>query len=317
MDFPSNNDLSVVDEILVADDYISENGLRDNDIPSETNDEDIDARLVEAATIEENYNLDVPKNQENTENFEVGSINSISGYDILSPEDSNEEPLAEYSEYHILASAICNKIHLSVQRWGTSFLVAPDLCLTNLLKSRGYNSAKIPAANLLMRRPPLSDKQMADYDKQLLFAIRSSDLASLKQLQSEGRSMMACNKFGESILHLAARRSAPRVVHFLLSHGGDPRLLDDYGRNPLHDACWRGEPDFEVIMMIMDRDVDLVRVQDVRGATPLNYIRQEYWMQTCAFLYHQREKYWRVETPQTATPAPLSTPMTFSLGKKG
>lgn len=249
---------------------------------------------------------------------EVADDESSSDFFELVPEVEKQMPLFEYndfyeiSKYHELANVIHEKINMSVQRWGKSFLIAPELCLSNLLKCRGYTSAKIPATTLLTKRPPVSEKQMADYDKQLLMAIRSSDLERVKQLCSEGRSMMACNKFGESILHLAARRSEPRLVHFLLNNGGDLRLLDDYGRNPLHDACWRGEPDFEVIMMIMDRDLDLVRMQDVRGATPLNYIRQEFWMQTCAFLYHQREKYWSLEKGDLRQPIPPSAPTSLS-----
>eukprot|EP00607_Mallomonas_marina_P008825 CAMPEP_0182420916 /NCGR_PEP_ID=MMETSP1167-20130531/6031_1 /TAXON_ID=2988 /ORGANISM="Mallomonas Sp, Strain CCMP3275" /LENGTH=316 /DNA_ID=CAMNT_0024597493 /DNA_START=125 /DNA_END=1075 /DNA_ORIENTATION=+ len=197
------------------------------------------------------------------------------------------------------AHEIQQKIFMSVQRWGKSFLIAPDKCLAHLLQSRGYSSDKIPIDSLLNERGIPSKEQIADYDNELVYAIRSSNLATIKRLHSQGRSMMACNKFGESILHLASRRSTPDVVEYLLTNGGNLRLLDDYGRNPLHDACWRSEPDFEVIMMIMDRDLELVRMEDVRGATPLNYIRQEFWMHWSAFLYHQRGKYWppRGETP--------------------
>jgi hypothetical protein len=35
---------------------------------------------------------------------------------------------------------------------------------------------------------------------------------------------------------MAARRSSPSVVEFVLDHGGDVAIGDDLGRSPLHDA---------------------------------------------------------------------------------
>eukprot|EP01041_Mallomonas_annulata_P009189 gene9189-19051_t len=173
-----------------------------------------------------------------------------------------------------------------------SSFIPPDKFLDNMLQARGYCSKRISAANLLSIRSSLSLKQLQDYDQEFVNATRTSDLSSIIRLHQEGRSMTACNKFGESILHLACRRATIDVVKYLLSNGGDLRLVDDYGRNPLHDACWRGEPHFEIISLIMDRDLDLIKTQDVRGATPLNYVRREHWGHWCEYLYSQREKYW-------------------------
>jgi ankyrin repeat protein len=93
---------------------------------------------------------------------------------------------------------------------------------------------------------------------------------------------------------MACRRSTIEIMDYIMKNGGEFRLVDDYGRNPLHDACWRSIPDFEIIMTILDRDPDLLRMEDVRGATPLHYIPQEQWMLWCAFLYHQRDRYWPI-----------------------
>lgn len=104
--------------------------------------------------------------------------------------------------------------------------------------------------------------------------------------------MSACNRFSESIVHMACRRSSKEVVEFLLEHGADIELIDDFGRTPLHDACWRPEPQFDVVTMICDRNLDLLRYSDLRGSIPLNYVREEHWVQWCGFLFNQIEKYW-------------------------
>jgi hypothetical protein len=79
-----------------------------------------------------------------------------------------------------------------------------------------------------------SQEQMTSYDNELVWAIRNSDLQSIKTLHQAGRSMSACNRFSESIVHMACRRAELDVVQFILTHGGDVNIVDDYGRTPLH-----------------------------------------------------------------------------------
>jgi len=104
--------------------------------------------------------------------------------------------------------------------------------------------------------------------------------------------MAACNKFSESVLHTACRRSTYPVVEFLVNHDADVYITDDYGRCSLHDACWRLEPDFQIISLILDKDTNLIWARDQRDFTPLKYIREEHYMYWCIFLYEKRDKYW-------------------------
>lgn len=86
------------------------------------------------------------------------------------------------------------------------------------------------------------------------------------------------------------------MVEFMLEHGADLTIVDDYGRTPLHDACWRPEPCFEVVTLILDSNLDLIRSYDVRGSIPFHYVREEHWVQWCAYLFNQVEKYWAPRT---------------------
>merc|ERR1712146_199296 len=90
---------------------------------------------------------------------------------------------------------------------------------------------------------------------------------------------------------------------------------DDYGRTPMHDACWRNGVSFDVITLLLNRDLDLLRTADVRGACPLSYVREEFWMHWCAYFYNQKEKYWNytvedgVNTPAAFDPSSCMEPL--------
>lgn len=112
--------------------------------------------------------------------------------------------------------------------------------------------------------------------------------------------MSACNQYSESIVHMACRRAELDVVEFVLQNGGDITIVDDFGRTPLHDAFWRIEPRFDIVTMILDKNLDLLRYADKRGCIPIKYVREEHWIHWCAYFYYQREKYW----PKIIVPAP-------------
>ena len=105
---------------------------------------------------------------------------------------------------------------------------------------------------------------MEDYNVELVDAVRLSNVDKLKELKSLGVCMDACNKYSESVLHMAARRANYETVKFILDNGGDIGVVDDYGRTPLHDACWRNDVSFDVITALLNINLDLLRTADVR-----------------------------------------------------
>ena len=130
---------------------------------------------------------------------------------------------------------------------------------------------------------------------ELVDAVRLCNLEELKRLKARGVNMNACNKFSESILHMASRRSNYETVNFILENGGDIGIVDDYGRTPLHDACWRNDVSFDVITALLNKNLDMLRTADVRGACPLSYVREEFWMHWCAYFFNQKDNYWNYE----------------------
>jgi ankyrin repeat protein len=103
--------------------------------------------------------------------------------------------------------------------------------------------------------------------------------------------MKCSNQFGESLLHLACRKSFADVVRFLVQEAGVPfNVKDDFGRNPAHDACWTIIPNWELMDLIVEKCPDLLFVEDVRGHTPLDYVRAEHWPAWVKYLEQKGDK---------------------------
>ena len=185
--------------------------------------------------------------------------------------------------------------------WENVIPLSPIEFLTKLLRYRGYSSPFENPIKAYDHRKVPSQKQVSDYTSELVIAVRQSNITRLRQLQSEGVCMNACNVHGESIVHLACRRASFETVHFILKHGGDPYAVDDFGRTPFHDACWRTDPRFDIIVLLLKYNDKLLCSQDIRGAFALSYIIKENWLQWCAFLFHLRDVYWPHQGGMTDT----------------
>merc|ERR1740133_705978 len=138
------------------------------------------------------------------------------------------------------------------------------------------------------------DRIDAYQNTDLLAAVRRRDLDTLRKIGVEftaaGKTMNACNRFGESILHLACRKCSTDVVQFLIddtsSGGMNCSLLvrDDYGRTVLHDACWTISPPWILLKLILKESPILWRVSDVRGHLALQYVPKSVWSKWITFI---------------------------------
>jgi hypothetical protein len=131
-----------------------------------------------------------------------------------------------------------------------------------------------------------------------------------------GLSPNPCNNYGESLVHMVCRRGDHKLLKIMLEAGCSLQVTDDYGRTPLHDACWRAQPSFEVVKLILNADKNLLSLLDCRGASPLSYIKKEnndIWMD---FLAANLETYWPVRDISTEgeeRPPPLTLRQPHSL----
>jgi len=130
-----------------------------------------------------------------------------------------------------------------------------------------------------------SDENLSAYTNDVVACVKKNDVGALRDKLRRGHNFQCCNKFGESILHLACRRSLGSIVHFLISEVGiSVRCRDDYGRTPLHDACWTSKPELESVRLLIEQEPDILRMKDKRGNTPLDYVKKEHWGVWCLFL---------------------------------
>lgn len=135
-----------------------------------------------------------------------------------------------------------------------------------------------------------TEEQIAAYNTHIIAAVRASDIYALRTMHNNGQTLGCCNRYGESILHMACRRSNPHVVAFLLKEAGvSPRIRDDHGRTPLHDACWRGTPEYSIVKLLLTAEPRLAFAKDVWGHTPFMYARREHWGAWNEFLDRNRD----------------------------
>ena len=137
-------------------------------------------------------------------------------------------------------------------------------------------------------------QQLEAYSTDILIAVRSNNVEKARQLYADGsyNGTNACNKFQESILHIACRRGSLPMVQFLINEVGLKvnEIRDDYHRTPLHDAFWTTSASPDVIDFLLQQSnvVELLLLKDVRGYTPLDYARSEHRSKWLHFLWQRK-----------------------------
>ena len=127
------------------------------------------------------------------------------------------------------------------------------------------------------------------YTMETSTAVRTNDVQKLKELHTSGALLDCCNRFGDSLLHIACRRGNTETVKFLVNEANvSVRFVDDLNRTPLHDACWTSEPNFEIVETLLRAAPEHALCQDKRGHTPFDYARKGHWEQWIGFLNERR-----------------------------
>jgi len=134
-------------------------------------------------------------------------------------------------------------------------------------------------------------EQIASYDMESTLAVRRNDLGEVRRLHESGRDLQACNQFGETIIHIVARRGRSAILKYLVKKANcSLRVCCDFGRTPLHDACWNTTPNFVTIKFLIEQCPEFLFVADIRGFTPLDYVPKDCWGPFCSFLTENRDK---------------------------
>ena len=157
--------------------------------------------------------------------------------------------------------------------------------LGSLLESQGIKLAAFKYTDLDDFFVPLEREHFASYDTEIAQATRVGDVQCLRNRHRRGGSILACNKFKETTVHTICRRGHADMLRYILSETDvSVQLVDDIGRNPLHDACWSHKPNFGLIKQLIVKCPDLLYISDNRGFTPLSYVGKPCYRQWCKFL---------------------------------
>lgn len=138
--------------------------------------------------------------------------------------------------------------------------------------------------------PPITEDHLAAYDTDVVAAVRENHMDQIRSLHDSGRALSCCNRFGESLIHMACRRGYADAVTYLLEEAHvSVRIRDDCGRTPLHDACWHRTTQYNIVDTIIRVDPALLCISDKRGHTPFAYARREHWPLWRQFLFDRTD----------------------------
>jgi ankyrin repeat protein len=164
----------------------------------------------------------------------------------------------------------------------------PSQLVKQIFEENGYSRDELviaAKAKFIEPTPAMISAYTMDASK----AVRENDLDKLKELHAAGVMLTCCNKFGDSLVSIACRRSHTKAVKFLVEKANVPvHFVDDFQRTPLHDACWTSEPNFEVVELLLKIAPEHAVVPDKRGHTPFDYARSNHWGQWTKFLSERR-----------------------------
>jgi hypothetical protein len=164
----------------------------------------------------------------------------------------------------------------------------PSEFLVQAFKENGFSPEDVIscATSKIVKPTPES---VQSYTMEVTKAARQNNLDKLRELHEAGAVMDCCNRFGDSLVHIACRRGHTEIVKFLVEEvKASVHFVGDMKRTPLHDACWTSEPNFEIVKILLRAAPEHALCPDERGDTPFEYARpthQEQWME---FLAEQR-----------------------------
>lgn len=218
-------------------------------------------------------------------------------HSAYSPSKKKASPMNQKCGNNIISSSVVESVKVPV--FGgmpqttplTQACPSPQTFLTNLLTQRGYSIQHYCSleGGYYCKPTPL---QKASYGMKISQAVRNSNEKELRTLLESGLSPNPCNAFGESSIHTVCRRGDTKLLKVFVENGGSVQVSDDFGRTPLHDACWTATPCFELVELILSKDVRLLHVVDCRGSPPLSYTKKEDWKRWIEFFDSKKEVFW-------------------------
>lgn len=206
--------------------------------------------------------LPVPAQSFDPENLPLTMVPPSVLTSMLPKSSMPSEISVETSEPPKKKRAVCRKIEAAVE------------VLKRLCEARGYGFTRISAEDAGYETTP-SGLQLSSFGTEMVKAAHMDDIDRLDDLLSCGLSPNPCNQFRDSLTDLVCKRGKSDVFRSFLRHGMDVRVCDGFGRTPLHHCAWSNTFNSFIVNEILQRDIWQLFVEDKRGQTPLEYLRND------------------------------------------
>ena len=180
------------------------------------------------------------------------------------------------------------------------------------MKERGYSTKRYNTLYTAYHNKP-TELQRASYDVYLINLVKQNAISELNDIFHCKVSPNPCNNYGESLVHMICRRGEILLLQMLLQHGCTVQIADDYGRTPLHDACWAANPAFDVVTTLLNMDVTLLQMSDCRGFLPLSYVRKDHWNQWNTYIDSIKDTYFPILSYQNGIPSTTTDGSTIAV----
>jgi ankyrin repeat protein len=102
----------------------------------------------------------------------------------------------------------------------------------------------------------------------LFSSVRKNDIKGIKRSLNAGIKLDARDGAGQTVLHVAAYKSSPQIVKFLIKQKADIQAPDRRGGTPLHWAAIKGSIDNAEVLI---KNGAKVNAKDSTGETPLHW----------------------------------------------
>lgn len=162
-----------------------------------------------------------------------------------------------------------------------------------MLRTRGYSTKRFQTLQSAYYNKP-TPLQVASHHVHLVELLRDEKFYDMGMILSSGISPNPCNEWGESIVHMLCRRGDYKMLDVFVKSNCTLQVADDFGRTPLHDACWAAEPCFETAEIIIQADPRLLHMTDCRDSPPLSYVPRQHWSKWNHFLDSIKDTYFPV-----------------------
>jgi ankyrin repeat protein len=110
-----------------------------------------------------------------------------------------------------------------------------------MLEKRGYSTFRYSVHESGYYNSTTQLQQLS-YHQHIIDLVKDNEVDKLRALFAAGLSTNPANVHGEGLVNLVCRISAVDVLKVMIDSGCDIQVSDDYGRTPLHDACWSAKP---------------------------------------------------------------------------